>query len=274
MEEWKANPTMIHENTWQDDPSMRYTSHPRSPRVLGIVRSDNTFEFTANGYGQGDNMMLTSWSYGYFMRSSRHGGMIYKQRGNDVFHPIFKGMRINCETMQPHKDSEYQVIGRRVDRREAKEYLKGYEDFYKINETMLKAMDYKVFLETAIDVAKSNGVGFDNWCLSSGECEKLEKFALDNMETAPLDSCVAFALIYEINNMYRRAKHVVNGSSYHLVDLELPVTFSNIKRRLNKELYRKNPTVMKPIEYTMGEYYPPSEWGIDILVNGKEVEQY
>ena len=56
--------------------------------------------------------------------------------------------------------------------------------------------------------------------------------------------------------------------------MELESIFINLKRKLNTELYRKNPTVMKQIEYEMGSLYPASQWGIDIYVDGKEVEQY
>jgi hypothetical protein len=49
--------------------------------------------------------------------------------------------------------------------------------------------------------------------------------------------------------------------------------FSNLKRKLNKELYKSNPSVMKLIDYVPNEVYPPSEWGVDVFVNGKEVEQ-
>jgi len=31
---------------------------------------------------------------------------------------------------------------------------------------------------------------------------------------------------------------------------------------------------MKPIEHEAGKYYPPSEWGVEVYVDGKEVEQY
>jgi hypothetical protein len=46
-----------------------------------------------------------------------------------------------------------------------------------------------------------------------------------------------------------------------------------MKRKINKELYKRNPSVMKLTEYVPYEAYPPSEWGVDIFVNGVEVEQ-
>ena len=172
-EEWQASQSTkqpnIHERT--NNGVTIYESYKTLPREIGIVRSDNTFEFNSMYYGQGDNIMLSTWSRGYFCRSSRHGGMIY--RANDIFHPIFKGMRVNCDTMMPHKDSEYQVTGKRVSRKDAKEFLNRYTDFYQINEVMLKTMEWKGFMETAVDVMKSLDLTTENWSLTQVETYKL-----------------------------------------------------------------------------------------------------
>ena len=271
-EEWQANQGTIHERI--TDGVTVYESYKTIPRELGIVRSDNTFEFTHYNYGQGDNQIMSSWSRGYFFRSSRHGGMVYREGANNLFHPIFKGMRINCDTMMPHKDSEYQVTGKRVSRKDAKDFLKRYEDFYKINEVMLKAMDWKGYMETATDVLKPLGIGTDSWSLCSDERDKLIKFADENLNTAPLDAGIAFALAYDVQNLYSRYRAFNgDGSSYYSREVELDVVFANMKRKLNKELYKRNPSVMKLTEYVPNQPYPPSEWGVDITVNGKEVEQ-
>jgi hypothetical protein len=271
MEEWQANQGTIHKREDYEG-NIVYESYSSIPRELGIVRSDNTFEFTGAYYGQGDNIIMSTWSRGWFFRSSRHGGMIYK--GGDVFHPIFKGMRVNCDTMMPHEDSKYQVIGKRVSRKDAKEFLSRYTDFYKINEVMLKAMDWKGYMETTADVLKPLGIGTGNWHLHNEEQEKLIKFAEENLNTAPLDAGIAYSLAYDVQNLYSRYRAFSdpNGSNYYNRAVELDVVFSNLKRKLNKELYKKNPSVMKLTEYVPNEPYPPSEWGVDVFVNGKEVE--
>jgi hypothetical protein len=269
-EEWQANQGTIHERT--NDGVTIYESYKSIPREIGIVRSDNTFEFNSMYYGQGDNIMLSTWSRGYFCRSSRHGGMIY--RSNDIFHPIFKGMRVNCDTMMPHKDSEYQVTGKRVSRKDAKEFLNRYTDFYQVNEVMLKTMEWKGYMETAVDVMKSLDLTTENWGLMQDEKDRLIKFADENLNTCPLDAGVAFALAYDVMNTYSRVR-AFNGvsNSYYTQAVELDILFANMKRKLNKELYKRNPSVMKLTEYVPNQPYPPSEWGIDITVNGKEVEQ-
>jgi hypothetical protein len=272
-EEYLANQGTIHERT--NDGVTVYESYKSIPRELGIVRPDNTFEFTHYNYGQGDNQIMSAWSRGYFCRSSRHGGMIYSERSNGLFHPIFKGMRVDCETMMPHKDSEYQVTGKRVSRKDAKEFLTRYADFYKINEVMLKTMDWKGYMETMTDVMNSLGITTDSWSLMQEEKDRLIKFADENLNTSPLDAGVAFALAYEVQNVYNRVRAFANPNqgSYYNREVELDVVFANLKRKLNKELYKRNPSVMKLTEYVPNQPYPPSEWGVDITVNGKEVEQ-
>lgn len=269
-DEYLKNPSSIHERV--SDGKTIYVSYSRVPSELGIVRSDNTFEFTCGYYGQGDNMIMSNWSRGYFMRSSRHGGMIY--RDNEVFHPIFKGMRVDCNTMLPHESSQYKVVGKRVSRKDAKEFLNRYADFYQVNEVMLKAMEWKGFMETATEVMAENGIGTDTWGMTHDEKEKLIKFADENLNTAPLDAGVAFCLAYDVQNLYSRVRAFNgNGSSYYTREVELDVIFANLKRKLNKELYKRNPSVMKLTEYVPNEAYPPSEWGVDVFVNGVEVEQ-
>jgi hypothetical protein len=198
--------------------------------------------------------------------------MVY--RGNGIFHPIFKGMRVDCSTMMPHKGSEYKVFGKRVSRKDAKEFLSRYTDFYQVNEVMYKAMEWKGYVETGLDVMSSLGIGTENWGLDSNERKKLIAFADENINTVPLDAGIAYALAYDVQNLYGRLRSQVNPSGYYSNrEIELDVMFSNLKRKLNKELYKANPSVMKLTEYVPYEAYPPSEWGVDIFVNGVEVEQ-
>jgi hypothetical protein len=124
------------------------------------------------------------------------------------------------------------------------------------------------------DVLKPLGITTESWSLMNDERDKLIKFADENLNTAPLDAGIAFALAYEVQNLYSRYRAFNgDGSSYYSREVELDVVFANMKRKLNKELYKRNPSVMKLTEYVPNQPYPPSEWGVDITVNGVEVEQ-
>ena len=259
-----------------------YFRYTIKPSTLGIVRSDNTFEFTGSYYGQGCNQIMTSWSKGIFYQSTRHGGMIYregnpwdKDKGITLFHPIFKGMRLHIDTMKPHWSSIYQVVGKKVNRKLGNEFLKRYETFYSVNEAMLKTMESKGFEETAVDVMKPYIDEKDRrWWMSTEQKEALLKFADENIDVAPLDAGIAFMCAYEIHNLFRRVVSAVHNEKFWGSDTEPASYFANLKRKLNKELYRTHPEVMTLVEHTMNYPYPASDWGVDVYVNGKEVEQY
>jgi len=265
---------------WEKDETKKYVSYIHFPRELGIIRSDNTFEFTSEYYGQGDNILMSRWSRGWFFRSSRYGGMVYKEGMNDIFHPIFEGMRVNLDTMMPHESSIYKVTGKRVNRKDAKQFLSKYADFYKINEVMFKTIDWKTLMDTAVDTVKSlaNQDELINFYLSKETKDNMIAWADKNINVAPLDSALAFAVAHDIGNMYRRVRSSTldNGytSVYGNAEIDPMYIYSSIKRKLNKELYKRHDEVMKPVEYTMGKRFPQSEWGLTITVDGKEVEQY
>jgi hypothetical protein len=265
--------TTICEITWReaDDP-LRYVTYVPKPREMGIVRPDNTFEFTSHHYGQGDNTIMSSWSRGFFFRSSRHGGMVYRERSGNVFHPIFKGMRINCENME--SQTKYQVTGKRVMRKVAKDFLKQYVDFYKVSEAMMKAMKPEDFVGIGVDLAEELKLEKTSWGTFSIPRGDMHKEAQDRLQTAPLDSAVLYCLAHDVMHMERRVSYHGKDNYWSNAPLELMCMFDSMKRKLNTEIFRNNPEVMKPIEYEMAKEYPASQWGVTIVVDGKEVEQY
>lgn len=283
-EEYNANPDRIRKYVNDDNGTVTYTRYEVRPNTIGIVRSDNTFEFTGTryAYGQGTNSIMTSWSKGVFYQSSRHGGMVYREGhplsyggGVTLFHPIFEGMRLHIDTMKPHESSIYQVVGKKVNRKLGNEFLKRYESFYSVNEAMLKTMEWKGFIETAIDVVKPHVSEEDrSWWMSAEQKNSLLKFAEENIDVAPLDAGIAFMCVYDIHNLFRRVRSAMANEKYWGSDTEPANYFMNLKRKLNKELYRSHPEVMTLVEHDMGCPYPANEWGVDIYVNGEEVQQY
>ena len=130
-------------------------------------------------------------------------------------------------------------------------------------------------MDTVVDVAGQNNINFENWGIDRDARETLHKFFEANKSSAPLDACCAFVLADDIQQMYSRVRFHIGKANYGVADdIELQNLFDNVKRRLNKELYRRNPQCMKLVEHTPNQYYAPSEWGVEITVNGKEVEQY
>lgn len=264
-----------HDITWREETDpMRYIRYETHPREIGIIRPDNSFEFTASYYGQGDNTIMSAWSHGYFCRSSRHGGMIYNNCRNEVFHPIYKGMRLDCDTMQALVP--YQVTGQRVMRKVAKDFLKQYVDFYKISDVMMKSMRSEDFIAMTYELVEELGATEDNhgWGVSINT-SNLHSEAQSRLSTAPLDSAMLYCVAHDVMNVRRRvAYHKSTNNYYSGHPLNLESVYDAMRRKLNKEIFRNNPSVMKPIDYEMGKHYPASDWGVTITVDGKEVEQY
>ena len=260
-------------NYQQSDGTWEYYTYEITPNILGVVRPDNTFEFTSNSYGQGDRGILTSYMHGFLSTNSRMGGMIWTGRlhgnGERGAYPIYKGMRVNCDSMQPTKPIT--VIGRKVDRKVGKDLLASYASFYATTEVMTKAMDYEVFVRTMGDVMNDH-MGGD---IARDHTEYSAK-AEALIHTAPLDAAMLYMMGWDIGNMRWNLRRFLdtNFSRYSAHEDTPHTMFLNLKRRLNKEIYKAHEQVFKKVEYVNGEMYPPSEWGYTVMVDGQEVKQY
>ena len=257
------------------DGSWTCRRYDKVPNVLGLVRSDNTFEFTSTGYGQGDRGILSSFSSGWLSTDSRRGGTIWRGKahgnGDQSIIPIYEGLRVHCETMRPIKPIT--VVGRKVDRKVGKGLLARYQDFYLTTEVMTKAMDYDTFVRTMNDVVNEHMGGLDAYEMHNDYSVKAETL----LHTAPLDAAMLYMVGWDIGNMRWNLRKFIDSklSSRYRSSEETPhIMFLNLKRRLNKEIYKTNDQVFKKVEYVGCEVYPPSEWGYTVLVDGVEVKQY
>ena len=255
------------------DGTWEYYTYEVSPNILGVVRPDNTFEFTGTSYGQGDRGILSTYGHGELSTNSRMGGMIWTGRlngnGERGAYPIYQGMRVNCETMRPTKSIT--VVGRKVDRKVGKDLLAGYAEFYAVTEVMTKAMDYEVFVRTMNDVMNDHMGGdiAQDHTVYSAKAKAI-------MEIAPLDSAMLYMMGWDIGGMRWNLRRFLdtNFSRYSAHEDTPHTMFLNLKRRLNKEIYKAHEKVFKKVEYVDGEMYPPSEWGYTVMVDGVEVKQY
>ena len=262
-------------NKYQDHSTNKweYYRYEVYPNILGIVRPDNTFEFTADNYGQGDRGILSTYGHGELSTNSRMGGMIWTGRlygnGERGAFPIYQGMRVNCESMQPIKPIT--VVGKKVDRKVGKDLLAGYASFYATTEVMTKAMDYEVFVRTMGDVMNDHMDGdiAQDHTVYSAKAEAL-------IHTAPLDAAMLYMMGWDIGGMRWNLRRFLdtNFSRYSSNEDTPHTMFLNLKRRLNKEIYKAHEKVFKKVEYVNGEMYPPSEWGYTVMVDGVEVKQY
>jgi hypothetical protein len=269
--------------------------HEMKPNEVGIVRPDNTFEFTTNSLHQGLCMFINDFIDGWVYRSSRHGGYVYnvsiKNCTEQVFHPMFKGIRFGLgENKDVHESSKYQLTGRSVNRKESKQLMSKYADMFKVSEIMAKTMKPEDFVMTAIEVVNTaysidliNAPNSYHHVDEAGRNEILAR-AEEQVSFAPLDSLILFGTQLDVDGLqfhrlYHQAKNITGNTStgfyaYYSRLLDPLTAVEAVKRKLSKVLYERNPEVMKVRELEAGKRYPQSDWGFTITVNGKEVEQY
>lgn len=244
----------------------------RNPNFMARVRSDNTVEFTKDEYHQGERNFLSQNTSGGFINDSRRGGLIYKhygyrdKRNTLLMHAIHKGMRIACDSDMAVVP--YEVELKKVDRRLAKETLKPYEDFFKVSEVMCKAMPYEQLKDLAIEVCKER---IPSKVLTHINSQELLHEARLCTQSAPLDALVLYALAYDVNRFawsFRWGRTISddNGERSHQL-------YIATKRRILKDLYTTHKEIFKPYRVQGGVYFPASEWGTEVIVNGKVIQQ-
>lgn len=249
--------------------NFEYYRRDRGHNILGTVRPDNSFEFTKSRYWQGDRLFMSHNSAGWFSTDSRRGGLVYAvdmSDDNAVFHPIWKGMRVNCDTMEAV--TPYEVVIHHVDRKSGKGILSKYEHMFKVSEVMLKAMDLNSINNTCIEIVNGilgDGKHKDNISRQKEYMEHAEKLIND----APLDAFLLFTLAYEVRHVGYRMRYGMNN---HTDDTPENI-FMATKRRLAKEIYKGHPEILNEVSCGSGKRIPACDWGVKIMVNGQQVEQ-
>jgi len=241
-----------------------YHRRDRGHNTIGTVRPDNSFEFTKSRYWQGDRCFLSQHSAGWFVTDSRRGGMIFYDNNDQQFHPIWKGLRVNCDTMEAV--TPYEVVIHHVDRKSGKGLLSKYEHMFKVSEVMLKAMDLNSINNTCIEIVDGIfGVGEHKKHISVGLLEHAEKFIND----APLDALLLFTLAHDVRHVGYRMRYGMNNHS----DDTPENIFMATKRKIAREVYKENPAILKEVSCVGGKRYPACDWGVKLMVNGQQVEQ-
>lgn len=250
---------------WIPSKECEYVRRDRGHNIVGVVRPDNSFEFTKSSYWQGDRCFLSQHSAGWFTTDSRRGGAIYSGGKGGIFHPIWKGLRVDCESMEAI--TPYEVVIHHINRKVGKSMLSRYEHMFKVSEVMLKAMDLENINKTCIDIVEGSfGEGaYKKYVDIKVYMEEAEKL----IDDAPLDAFLLFTIAYDIRHVSYRMRY---GSHYHNDDTPENI-FISTKRRIAKEIYKKNPEILKPVVMSGGKRYPACEWGVKVMVNGEQKEQ-
>lgn len=261
----------VHKKT-HDHEKYEYYTHESVPRVLCVVRSDNTLEYATNSFYQGDNMKMTDWMGGYQYDSYRMSGTAWHggyHKGSNINHPVFKGLRINQETHEP-VGMNVQVFRRTVNRKKSKDLMAKYKEAFKSPDAMLKCMDTDTMIVTIKDILDENFGGEQNHYLSHKECFVIAErmFAEGNN----YDGVILHAFANELQGFNRWAIDSFtsgqNRSYYRITEPKnvVPRLISCMAKKLYKEY--------KPFDEEEVDFknVRSSQWGIRIVVDGVEIE--
>lgn len=254
----------VNKKTHEYEPFEYYTTEI-TPRVLCVVRSDNSIEYVADSFYQGDNMKMSDWMFGYQYDSYKMSGTAWNgahHKGTNINHPIFKGLRIDLETHQP-VNQNVQVFRRTVNRSKSKELMAIYKEAFKTPDAMLKCMDIDTLMVSLKDIVdEANTDGHNNYFASA------EK-ALANKEN--FDAVVLYAMSMGLDgfNSWAISNHVAGTTQRYHRTIDPQTIVSRLVASMSKKLYKEH----KPFDEEEVSFLnvAPCQWGLRIVVDGVEV---
>ena len=220
-------------------------------KSFAIVRPDNTIEFSNPTSAQSENLMLRRiLGSPVYHEKGRGGTVISKHRGSDdkTMHPMFRGLRINMDTLKESKP--YELYVRKLVQKEAKAYLKQFDEFRVAGITMFNSMNAKGVDELLNELRKTkNHSDMFFECLEKKHyVDALMHFALNRY---------TYWTWAEINDgRLLNFKEVVKQS--------LDKYFNDFVLQNTDE-----PFQLKMVE--SGKCFPTSKWGYTIVQDGNEM---
>lgn len=254
-----------------DHDKHEYYTTEVTPRVLCVVRSDNTLEYVTNSFYQGDNMKMTDWLGGYQYDSYRMSGTAwasgYREHGN-INHPIFRGLRVDLETHQP-VGQNIQVFRRTVNRKRSKELMASYKERFKSPDAMLKCMDTETMVVTIKDILEEHFGGNENMYISTTECFAIAEKMFTQGNN--YDGVILHGMAQGIQGFNKWAiDSFTSGQNHNYYRIVEP---KNVVPRLMVCMAKKLYKEYKPFDEEEVDFkkVSPCQWGIRVVVDGVEV---
>jgi hypothetical protein len=237
---------------------------------LGVVRPDNSFEFVATLYEQGENMMLSESLGGHLYNDVTRGGLMFTK--GKFTHPVFTGLRINCNTGKAITD--YKIFRKILDRKKANEYMKRYEEFKRVGPMMYQSMTDRGISEVYDDLYTEYGdEGFTR--LGNVEAMRMVK------EGKYVDAVCAFGLHHQWGTLYdtkqrailRAAGEPVSDGYFKLNPRVRETTLKRIKDEFRDIAVAEENSLFEYEELEAGHRPPASKWKYKITVNDEPVNR-
>lgn len=242
--------------TVMDEIESNTAKHASWHKPFAIARPDNTIEFIKPTSAQSENMILRRMlSTPVYHEKARGGTCI---RGSDysstnhIMHPMFEGLRIDMNTLKESKP--YELYVRKLIQKEAKAYLKQYDEFKTVAVTMFNAMNVRGVSEL-IDEIKTS-----------------KKVHNDAVMSAISEKHYVDALVHFILRKYNYWSWADMNES-RLNNLR-GVVKESLEKDFNHFVLERSNVPFKLVQVESGKYFSVSKWGYTIVQDGKEMVRY
>jgi hypothetical protein len=277
-EEYAAK-TAANESRLYSSGNAEYFQWVASPSELCVVSGDGLTTITAKRMGQGNRLLLdyclVERYYGSFSSSAGHGGVIYRNLRKTKMFPICVGMRINFNDMTLDPSSEYELIGRRVNRKKSKELHRQCEGFFKLTKAMMSSIPELVFAQMCDELIKehhlTDGKTNSFWQIQN-KLEQIKALGFSFMESSPLDAAALFCIAYDVRGWCRKISY-----GFHSLkdDRNVDYLYDQMCRRIWEDTYRRNQQdVMDSKSFEVGKPVPRSLWKYEFYQDGELLPQY
>lgn len=244
----------------------RYADYMENSRI-GVVRPDNSFEFTARGYHQGENMMLSEGLAGHLYNDVTRGGLMLTK--GKFSHPVFQGLRIDCSSGKAVTD--YKIFRKVLDRKKANEYMKQYDQFKRVGPMMYQSLTDDGIVEVYDDLLSEYGPEFG----ALGDVEGMRMVK----EGKYVDAiCVfAFAVTPGLKHFAQERARLKAGGElvpnrfFQWYPRSRVITLKRIKEGFRDIAVAEDESLFDYEELEVGHKPPSTKWAYKITVNGTQV---
>jgi hypothetical protein len=268
--------------------------HIHDKQELGIMRPDNTFEFT-NGLWI-SNLNTLNW---YFIKenlritqSTNHGGVILHTDGqiitkhhangntehfkiNKDMIPVFKGLRINLATKELHENSKYVIHCKTPDRKRMIEHMKPYDEKLNLAKTFLKAMPISAFLDDYMNFVDERYPSPRDYNVAEYEFKGL----LHQDPVGAIYSYMHLINAGNIKNWHQRQKDLKNGTAHQWwygedASEKTPIYFfDKVKNDFRQKLLLQESAFTHKTFSHEDKTFQSSDWGHIVEVNGRTMDR-
>jgi hypothetical protein len=240
---------------------------------VATIRDDNTIEFTKNtgNLHQGERGYLFKIFGGYILSNVRQGGVVWYKyiNGERRTVPLFEGLRVNIDTLEAHESSKYEIITRVVNRGSSSEMLKEYENVFKLAETVYKVMDRETYIMQARQILLEHNIDAEHSYFYSGHVQELLE-----QKISMIADPIAYFLLRPMLASYH-VRNAVSSGRFSSWFVSEPIDlYVQTKRDIVRDLYKQHNTFKSQIIPCTEYRIPNSHWDIEVMQNGKLVEQY